>query len=362
MRITRSHVVAALAAAVFPALASAQVSLENLQIHGYLTQGYVDASQRAAAGIPTDPTGDYRVAALQFRYAATDNDAVIVQLRHRRIGTSPIMAGESDVTLNWAFYQHNFGGTKVKVGRLPAPKGIFSEIRSVGTLLPFYRAPYNFYAEGFETVDGASIARSFSYKSWSLDGSAFGGGWAVRIPYTLPNGTTTVIDARLERTYGGQVWLNTPIQGLRVGVNGMRYRSRKATDTSTTPESSSWGASLDGDFSRFTLRSEYSNTSLSSNGHLLAYYGQAGVKVTSKLSINAQDDIGDQNARTGTAPRVFWRNVRDFAVGANYQLNPQLALKLEKHDLKGYNFDKPIAISGAPQKGKYVIASVAASF
>jgi hypothetical protein len=346
-----------------PAVASAQSSeLDKLQIHGYLTQGYGESTKLPFAGLPTDATGDYRTAALQFRYSITDNDNVIVQLRHRRMGTSAIAAGESDVQLNWAFYQRKLGPVRVKAGKLPIPMGLYNEIRSVGTVLPFYRAPYNFYAEGYETIDGASAAGSFSLgRAGSVEAGVYGGGLNVKIPFSLPNGTSTIVNARLEAIRGAQVWYNTPISGLRVGASGMRFRSRKATDTSTTPTSSQWIGSVEGSWDRVQLRSEYTNVT-AGTAHLLSYYGQAGVRVVGGLSLNAQNDISDISARVAPTVLLRQRNMRDFAVGANYQFSPTLVVKLVQHDAKGYGFDTPVAATRAPGQSKYFVASVSTAF
>ena len=162
----RVQVIALAAAALLPAAAQAQSSaLEKLSIHGYMSQGYVQSSEMPFSGIPTDATGDYRTAALQFRYAISDNGSAVVQIRHRRLGTSPLQGIEPDVSLNWAYYQQRFGSASLKVGKLPIPRGIYNEVRAVGTILPFYRAPVNTYIEGYETVDGASLASTWARPS-----------------------------------------------------------------------------------------------------------------------------------------------------------------------------------------------------
>src|SRR5690349_15419872 len=63
------------AAAPAPAIPVPQI-MESLQIHGHLTQAYAQSDEIQINGIPTDATGDYRTAALQFRYGFTDNDNV----------------------------------------------------------------------------------------------------------------------------------------------------------------------------------------------------------------------------------------------------------------------------------------------
>ncbi|HEX7239619.1 MAG TPA: hypothetical protein VF263_05110, partial [Longimicrobiaceae bacterium] len=140
---------------------------EKLQVHGYLTQGYAQSGELPILGISEGGTANYRTAALQFRYGITEKDNFVLQFSHRDMGTSLFTSDESSVMLDWAFYQRRFGNGSVRVGRGPIPLGIYNEVRDVGTILPFYRAPSNFYYEGFETLDGASANYDF----------ALGGGW-----------------------------------------------------------------------------------------------------------------------------------------------------------------------------------------
>lgn len=349
-----------------PALVGAQEGLaEKLQVHGYLTQGFGESSKIGINGLPTaEATGDYRVAALQFRYALTEKGAMTVQLRHRRLGTSPLQGAEPDVGLNWAFYQQRFDfGTSVKVGKLPIPRGIYSEIRSVGTLLPLFRAPVGTYLEGYETIDGASVTHSVELgKSWSLEGTGYGGGFDVNYPFA--RGTSYMVTKlRFEGVYGGQAWLSTPVEGLRLGLGGMRFRSRKMTDTSSVPYNSSWIGSLDLTRSRYFVRSEFSHIALSSSrSHMISYFAQGGVRVVDRLTLTAQNDIQDQKVSRGAAGYFGYRPMRDAAVGVTYALNPSMNVKFEQHDMKGYNFDVPTNVMGATQKTRYFLASVAASF
>ena len=141
----------------------------RVSLHGYLTQGWGRSSGTAFYGMTDDASTDFRYAALQLRYAATPNDQFVVQANHRRLGRSPITDFESDVNLNWAFYQRGFSnGTAVKIGRMPIPRGIYNELRSVGVVLPTYRPPVVFYDEGAyysETIDGVIASHTFAASS-----------------------------------------------------------------------------------------------------------------------------------------------------------------------------------------------------
>src|SRR4051812_14746216 len=100
--------------------AAAQSAAERLTWHGYLTQGYGVSSPVPILGLNRDPSGDYRAAALQLRYAMSPADNFVVQAATRSMGTSPYSSSSSgSVSVDWAFYQHQFEHASVQVGRIP---------------------------------------------------------------------------------------------------------------------------------------------------------------------------------------------------------------------------------------------------
>src|SRR5205085_12405810 len=113
--------------------------------------------------------------------------------------------------------------TGLKVGKVQIPLGIYNEVRDVGTVLPFYRPSFNFYGEGAftsETVDGIVVSHNFFNDSaWSVDADAYFGGWDLIETDFASNVSSR---ARVENTVGTQIWLNTPINGLRLGTGGSR--------------------------------------------------------------------------------------------------------------------------------------------
>lgn len=362
MRPTQFFVASAFALAALPTVSQAQLSLEKLQIHGYLTQGAAITDGLSINGISKSPTADYRVAALLFRYDISKDDHVTFQIRSRRLGVNPIKNIEPTVALNWAFYEHNFrtSGLTVKAGLIPAPRGIYNEVRSVGTLLPFYRAPTNLYPEGFEAVDGVSLAKRFELNTaGSVEVVGYAGGFdnaAASFPATGPKFTTSI--ARYEKAYGGQAWYNTPISGVRFGVGGVKFKTRPSDTLAVKPvitPYTRWYGSMDASFDRAFVRSEY--TLLSAGANTGAYYVQAGTRLFKGLWINAQDEISDRKL----AGRKY-RLQRDAAVGLSYAASSGVSFKIEQHSARGYSFEKYLNTLGAPGKSNYTIASVSASF
>lgn len=211
----RTLLAASLAA---PSVALAQQD-ERLSIHGSASLAYGKSDNLPISGVTKDGTSDYRILALQFGYKISDKGRVVTQLLHRRIGGSPLNAITPAIDPVWAFYEHRFdNGIVAKVGRNPLPRGIFNEVRYIGTLLPLFRVGNAVYGETLEYVDGAVIRKPFDLGgNWKLDATAFAGGYDLKAQLPTTTGVS-VINSRLENTFGTQLWLNTPIEGVRAGV------------------------------------------------------------------------------------------------------------------------------------------------
>ena len=331
-----------------------------LSIHGYLNQAYATASGGDILGIPEHGTTDYRTAALLFRYALSGSDNLTVEISHRRLGDDIVTSGEPELRLDWAFYGHQFGNFNVRVGRIPIPSGIYNEVRNVGTVLPFYRAPFNFYLEGAftsEVVDGVMGGyQTGGNGSWGVDASAFYGGWSM-VQRATSGGVVIASPSRVENGTGGQAWLLTPIDGLRVGAGASRYT---VLNGSVLPGVwKEWHGSVDGSFTRVTVRGEYRKISTPQITYW-TYYGYAGLHLTPKLSLHTQLDYADLAA----PPLTRFSYNDDQAVGVSYAFRSNLVVKAEGHTSTGYWTDNPVREIGIdpPAKVKYLILSLATSF
>ena len=355
--------------------ARAQTLTDKLAIHGYLTQGYAIADSHQIAGIPHSGTFDYRRAALLFRFKGSPNDAFVVQLANRKLGESPTDAFTPDVQLDWAFYERRFGErTSLRIGKAPIPMGLFNETRYVGTLLPFYRAPFGFYEEGSfvsETLNGLVLTRQLIARSrWTLTGSLFGGGFDYLQSGTAANSDGTgavyiVTRARAKNLIGAQFWLEPPVRGLRVGLGGDRRDDygQFFGSTSSTHGTKDWWASAEEKLDRLTARAEYRQFIFNAGDmHVRSYYLQAGFRVLDELSVNVQRDVIDvDRAVPGGTLRIPYN--RDNAVGVNYAFMPNIVAKFELHNSRGFTIEEPTdVIGGSPSRSNYLITSLSVSF
>ena len=334
----------------------------RLSVHGYVTQAFADAQGGTFLGAPVGGTANYGNAALQFRFAPSAKENVTLQFSDRRMGDSPITAGENEVRVNWAFYGRRFGDFELKVGRVAIPAGIYNETRNAGVVLPLYRVPFNFYLEGAytsETVDGAVASYTLGAgRPWSLDLSAFGGGWNL----LDRNQEDTVYVARVTRAtnaVGGQAWLNTPVSGVRAGFGASRYHTEISTVGGDWKE---WHGSLDLSLDRVTAQSEVRHIQFP-NGSYEARYVYLGVRPVGGLTLHGMADWADLNLVMG--PTTFGINWNDeYTIGASYAFAPNLVVKLEGHRSMGYQADLPALDPTAdpPARVKFALLSVSTSF
>lgn len=345
----------------------AETAMEpRVVIHGYFSQAYANSSDHQLVGVPDSGTFDYRRMALLFRGNIGAKDTLVVQLAQRRLGESPVMPIEPDLKLDWAFYEHRFGdATSVRVGRIPTPLGLYSETRYVGTLLPFYRAPFNFYQEGSftsENVNGLRVAHTFgANQPWNLEAQAFGGGFSMIESYF-----GNVNRAHSDDVMGGQLWLSTPLEGLRFGVGGDVFDVK---DTILTDDGKdkwkTWIASAELSRTRYRLQAEYSQIRLrDAEAVVKAFYAYAGFHVSEKLVAHVQHDRSSVTLGR-TPPTILPDYYTDTTLGISYAFLPSVVAKAEHHWAKGRMIEDekvPLAPGFGPYKGNYVIFSVSASF
>jgi hypothetical protein len=362
-RITHSTVLVTAGLAAVPSSSSAQQTERNpLAIHGYFTQAAGIADQEPVNGIPENLTTDYRAAALQFRYSLPGSfltgGTITLQLSHDRQGESLLNDYEEELELDWAYYQARLGNLRVRAGRFPYELGIYNQIRDVGTLIPFYKAPQSVYQEGAETMDGLGLQYDIDHAGWELEASLHGGGIGWRGVVVLPNGPT-VMDVRTEKSVGAQLWIDTPLDDLEFGASTLRWHDRDFDSDAKIDQ-----LSLNADFDRFMFRGEYRWLEVPPGLKFWIYYLQGGVNVWGPLRLQAQYESMDlaENATAWAPARPRYERLRDGALGLNYSPSGSVSLKLEAHRARGYEFDRWVSPDGPPAKTGYGLASVSFSF
>lgn len=358
------------ATAVSVALSSsamAQSSAEQLTFYGFLNQGFGVSGAVPILGLNKDASTDYRVAAIQARFAISPVDNFVVQAVTRSLGTSPQGVAPGTVALDWAFYHHRFDLASIRLGRIPAPFGFLAETREVGTLLPFYRAPANYYLESFRSIDGVMATNELSIAGGTLETSIFGGGTNGSIVTWLPpNYPVPFVNTkiRFERLLGAQMVYTTPIEGVRLlgGLTTLRTLDTARVQLVPATKIALLNAGIDARFDRVFARGETRRIKSGSNTRQYSYYAQAGVQPIKNLWVNAQGDFGEDEAYIAAAKSYMGRvSSADRALSVSYQFAPNLVGKVEQHWAKG-GIDGFVAPNSPLPYAHYSIASFAVSF
>lgn len=377
--------------------AAAEGWKDKFQFHGFLTQAYAVADYTKGGptpievilGIDEDGTADYRFLALQARFEASPKDLIVVQLSSRKLGNSPINKIEDDIELDWAFYQRRLtDNTNLKLGRIQIPLGIFNEIRDVGTILPFYRPPFNFYREGSftsETVDGALLHHTFFNESdWPLSVDGFYGEYElVEQAVFVPDDPPAIAKAKNVR--GMQIWLNTPYSGLRVGLGGQRRNISEGQEGIFRPfggetKFKEWYASLELPTDKYIIRAEHRRLNgildspifkFASDATNNTSWVQFGYYFTEKIHAFAQWETSRVTQSSASFTHdVTTEDRTDVGISLNYRFTSNVVLKAEYHEVDEEEF-VPIDVSGQVllvpinipfPDGSYSILSLALSF
>lgn len=324
------------------------------RLHGYITQGAGASESLPVVGLSTTGTTDYRTVALQARYRVDDRSNVVVQMSHRRIGDSPLASLEPALELDWAFYRRSIGPVVVNAGRIPMPRGFYNEIRDVGTLLPFFRAPTTIYPDGTEAVDGLAATTRVDLGRWSVEANAFAGGteWkgVVRDDEQL-----VPTASRSEVSFGSQLWLATPITGVRAGIFYYNFEDVITEDR----RGAAWVASGEIDRDRWMVRSEVADIRLTD--YVIRFgYAHGRFKVTPQIHLTGQYE--QSNMEISVPVDASWTEMKDGALGIAFAPSPSVIFKLEGHRAEGYAFDVPMDRFGAPASSSYAILSMSVSF
>jgi hypothetical protein len=331
----------------------------KITFHGFLSQAYAASDGHQILGITGDGTADYRSAALQLRADLTPQDAFVVQFAHERIGASPLGGFREEIELDWLFYEHKFESSAIKVGRVQIPFGIYNEVRDAGTVLPFYRPSTAVYGESFfssETVDGIVLHHRFKpFGAWGLTADIHYGDWEFtavdQVGYFISD---------VRNSVGVELWLETPLPGLRIGTGAMRYETPEARQPGAEYDHrTNYHVSVAGEFSRFVANAEFTKSSFPL-GHFWGGYVHLGFALTNKIVINGQYGLADLEVSD-----LFHVDLIDnTTLGVNYRFRPDLVLKAEHHWDEGFTAEAPLPnlFAGIPMKTRFWMLSLSTSF
>jgi len=204
-------------------------NMPPVDFHGFVSQGFLYSSKynylgdssrgsflftEAGLNASFNPFPRTRIAAQGFTYDAGD-------------------AGGYDFVLDYALAEYTFNDYfSVRAGRIRRPQGIYNDIQDVDVARTFVLLPQGIYdarwRDFYASLDGGEFfgtiplqqAGSLSYEVYGgIVRPSDDGGVALEIRSALP-AFISLDSISSAEIFGGQVWWNTPVDGLRFGAAG----------------------------------------------------------------------------------------------------------------------------------------------
>ncbi len=252
---------------------------------------------------------------------------------------------DMDRTLDFAFAEWKVSdGLRLRAGRVKHPFGIYGEIFNVGTLRPFYMLPLSIYGPQRYTarsVDGVGITGMKNWNSgWGVNYDVYAGRIAGElrlrgfgIPGEVLHLGSRSLPFSFDEVLGGRLVVNTPVSGLSFGSSAYRGKaSLSLFAPGQKPKEASLDFQVEYQAKQVLVRAEYGTIFDDPVIDYDTYYIEGAVKVYKGLQLAGRYDRWKGTLKaTGLAATGH----RDVALGVNYWLSPNVALKANYHIVNG---------------------------
>ena len=292
--------------------------------------------------VPVQLTGATRDLDLHFRQLHKKDGAPIEQRRY---------CSQDEVEVEWAFAEWRFGDTaRLRLGKMKQPFGIYMEIDSVGTLRPFFTLPAAIYGNanfGAESYLGAGITgQLLSRGGWALGYDVYGGAMELVVaePFDLLRGASPGDEGVLDTTeefardmVGGRLTLQMPWDfTLRIsGVGG--YTEKDDVDDHKGLYLVG-GVSLEWVHEGFTFRTEAFHMEEEGSESGNAIYAEASQMLGEHWQVALRADTSQNRLSGAVGAGSSLLRHRDYGVGLNYWVRPEMVIKASYHYVDGNRF------------------------
>jgi hypothetical protein len=295
---------------------------------------------------------EYLLGSEKGEYANTQFDVAIASRPHEKLRLAgQLCFAPDEVEVEWAFAEWRFGDTaRLRLGKLKQPFGIYMEIDSVGTLRPFFTLPAGIYGNanlGAESYLGAGVTGQLLARGgWALGYDVYGGAveLVVAEPFDLLRGASPGDEGVLEPTeefardvVGGRLTLQMPWE-LTLRLSGVGGNTEKDDGGGERGLYLVGGVSLEWVHEGFTVRTEAFHMEEEASESANATYVEASQMLGEHWQVALRAEAS-QNRLTGAvgAGSSLLRH-RDYAVGLNYWVRPEMVIKASYHFVDGNRF------------------------
>ena len=334
---------------------------DGLQVHGFLTQGYVNTTANNFFGDSEDGSFEFRELGVNASYRLASSVLISGQMLSRRAGEMYRGALAVDYALmDWEVLNNPQRAFGLRLGRIKNPLGLYNETRDVAFTRPGIFVPQQIYFDKVRNLllssDGAHIyGRVYGdHGHWTYDLGVGRTAVDKNVEYIfLNNDFAGDLDSD-GLSYVGRVAFETPGGNWRLGISAAKAALDFAAEPSDPIGSGDidiffWIASLQYNAERWSLTAEYMEEPLDYDGFgipfderdgtVQGYYLQGSYLLRSDLELMLRyaEGFADKDDRDGRAasasirglapPHAFFQ--KDWTVGLRWDVTPSFMLRAE---------------------------------
>lgn len=333
----------------------------DAQIHGFLSQGFVDTTSNNFYGSSEGGSFDFRELGLNLSYKPTPSVLLSGQLLSRRAGEMYDGSPTVDFALvDWTFASDTDSSWGLMLGRIKNPLGLYNDTRDVAFTRPGIFLPQQVYFDRVRNLlhssDGMRVyARRYTdYGTWDINAGIGQGMLDENVEFAFLNRD---FGGELESdglSYVGRIGFETPDGVWRLALSGARVDldfRRDAGDPIGDGDISIryWIASAQYNAERWSLTAEYMEepfeyagfgTPIDDAGSTVqGYYLQGTYLLRNDLELLLRygEGFNDKDDRDGRDSAALYGGQvpahrffhKDWTVGLRWDVTPDFMLRAE---------------------------------
>jgi len=366
----------------FMAVSAAAEELLKVDIHGYISQGYMISNRNNFLTESEKGSFQFNELGINFSTVLTNKIRLGIQFAARDLGDT----GNDKVLIDWAYADYNWRDwLGIRVGKMKQVVGLYNKTRDIDLLRTFILLPQGIYAENYR--DAATFVKGigiYGEVPLKLMGN---------ISYQVLVGTTEIhkdgSTAKASKAFGpfkvekfdvddlysGSIIWETPLKGLRLGVTLVDTQIKVQTSlsedliipvdfppyfltvagrgdpaTADFPKLTIYTYSFEYTWKNLVLAAECQIMDQNMIGKILdleplvislnslSYYGSASYRFADwfELGVYYMEYYKDKNDKQGTRIDPPYSGYqKDTCVCFRFDLNPNWIFKLEGHLIDG---------------------------
>jgi hypothetical protein len=372
----------------FTALSAAAQELFKVDVHGYISQGYMISNRNNYLTESEKGSFQFNELGINFSTALTNKIRLGIQFAARDLGDT----GNDKVLIDWAYADYNWRDwLGIRVGKMKQAVGFYNKTRDIDLLRTFILLPQGIYSENYREaaiyVKGIGIygevplklMGNISYQVYFGTMEIDNDGRIAKIAGRI--GPLKIEKFHVESLYSGIIIWETPLKGLRLGAalvdTKLRAQASLTEDvivqvnfppyyltaaslgdpvTANIPKTTTFTYSVEYTWKNLVLAAEYllldqnifvtimEPETLEVKWNSLGYYGSASYRFADwfELGIYYMEFFRDRNDKEGAKSNPpYSAYQKDACVCFRFDLNPNWIFKLEGHLLDGVGLCYP---------------------